>query len=58
MKQENSKFLYELIDFEGKKTKDVVKANNLFEAFSIVDGIYGLDDGLFQDVSIELLSKK
>lgn len=57
MKQENNKYVYELIDYEGRKTSDVVEANNLFEAFNIIDGLYGFDDGMFQDIDIKLLKK-
>lgn len=51
MKQENSKFLYELIDSEGRKITDVIKAQNLFEAFNIVDGEMGVE--IFKDLHIK-----
>lgn len=52
-----NKYLYELYPYEGNKIKDVVEADDLMQAFNIIDGEFGLSCGLFRDVRIELLKK-
>ena len=52
-----NKYIYELVPYEGQPITDVVEADDLMQAFNIIDGEYGLSCGLFKDVSIELLKK-
>ena len=52
-----SKYLYELIPYEGNKIKDTIEAEDLMQAFNIIDGEYGLASGLFKDINIELLRR-
>lgn len=52
-----NKYLYKLIPYEGKSIKDDVIADDLMQAFNLIDGEYGLSSGLFQDISIELVRR-
>lgn len=52
-----NKYSYRLIPYEGKSIADVVKAENLTEAFNIIDKKYDLSSGLYKDVDIKLLRR-
>lgn len=52
-----NKYVYELVPYEGKPIADVIEADDLMQAFNIIDGEFGLSSGLFRDVSIKLLKK-
>lgn len=52
-----NKYSYRLIPYEGKSIVDVVKAEDLIEAFNIIDKKYDLSSGLYKDVDIKLLRR-
>jgi hypothetical protein len=54
---ENNKYIFELDTFTCGTIRDTVEAQNLMEAFNIVDGTYGVDGIEYKNFKIELLKK-